>query len=189
MLNINGLSHINITVDNIEKGIEYYKNLFNAKPIQIFHRFKNDNFYKSAGFMENYKDALASIAFLKIENIPLTLELMEYHNPKGDDNKNIKKKTNDIGNVGHISLKTSNIDKDFDYIAKSGLVSMINSHKDYKPYTLGKINPDQFKFFDKELESSKSEKHKVCKYVSSIKYFYFIDKYGVQWELEQGNDI
>lgn len=45
-------------------------------------------------------------------------------------------------------------------------------------------------FFDEELEKDKKQKEDVCNIVSNIKYFYFIDKYGVQWELEQGhNDI
>ena len=116
MLNINGLSHINIVVDNLNKAIAYYQELLGAEAIQIFPKFKNKNFYQSAGFMDNPQDCLASIAFLKIANTPLTLELMEYHNPEGQDTRNTHKKTNTIGNVGHISLKTSNIDEDFEKI-------------------------------------------------------------------------
>ncbi|OGT31004.1 MAG: hypothetical protein A3E87_06215 [Gammaproteobacteria bacterium RIFCSPHIGHO2_12_FULL_35_23] len=47
--------------------------------------------------------------------------------------------------------------------------------------------PKNFKFFDSVKENNKPEKQKVCSTIGNIRYFYFVDKYGIQWECEQGH--
>lgn len=37
------------------------------------------------------------------------------------------------------------------------------------------------------MENNQAAKQSVCDIVSKIRYFYFIDKYGIQWEFEQGH--
>ncbi|MBQ5849261.1 MAG: hypothetical protein IIW54_00345 [Lachnospiraceae bacterium] len=41
--------------------------------------------------------------------------------------------------------------------------------------------------FDEELETDVKAKDNVVAIISNTKYFYFIDKYGVQWEFEEGH--
>lgn len=76
-------------------------------PLQVFPNFKNIGFAKSAGFIDSEEAIDVSIAFVQIPNTSITIELMEYNNPKGID-KNNKTITNQIGNVVHIALKVSN---------------------------------------------------------------------------------
>lgn len=190
MINFTGLSHINIVVNSINEGIEYYKTIFNATPLQIFPNFKNVGFAKSAGFMGNPETIDVSIVFLQIPNANVTLELMEYHNPKGVNKKESNKLTHQIGNIGHIALKVNNIENAFEYLKSCNEVQLISNHPEYKPYKIDNITTNEFQFFDKTLENDINEKQNVCNIVGQTKYFYFVDKYGVQWELEQGhNDI
>ncbi len=114
---------------------------------------------------------------------------MQYHSPKGMIHLPILN-VNDVCGIRHVALKISNIDKAFNYIKGQDGIKLINASEKYQPFRIDRIDPDEFRFFDKELEKSKEEKEKVCEIVGNIRYFYFKDKYGVQWEFEQGhNDI
>jgi maltose O-acetyltransferase len=64
---------------------------------------------------------------------------------------------------------------------------LIVNNENYQPYKIDNITPSEFQFIDIETENNKDAKEKVCKIVSNIRYFYFIDKYGIQWEFEQGH--
>ena len=61
MIKLKGLSHINIVVEDINSGIEYYKKIFNAIPLQQFSNFKNVGFAKSAGFIDRPETVDVSI--------------------------------------------------------------------------------------------------------------------------------
>ena len=187
MIKLKGLSHINIVVEDINSGIEYYKKIFNAVPLQQFSNFKNVGFAKSAGFIDRPETVDVSIVFLQLPNTNVTIELMDYHNPKGINKIETNKSTYQIGNVGHIALKVDNIDSAFEYLKSSAEVKFISSHVEYQPYKIDNITPKEFKFFDESLEQRAEEKQKVCDIISNIKYFYFVDKYGIQWELEEGH--
>lgn len=187
MIKFEGLSHINIVVDDINSGIEYYKKIFQVIPLQQFPHFKNIGFAKSAGFMEKPETVDVSIVFLQIPNTNITIELMDYHNPKGIKKREEKKLTHQIGNTGHIALKVSDINGAFEYLKSCSDVKLISNHTEYKPYKIDNIKPHEFKFFDESIEQNTEEKKATCKIVSQIRYFYFVDKYGIQWELEQGH--
>jgi methylmalonyl-CoA/ethylmalonyl-CoA epimerase len=177
-----GLSHINIVVDDINIGSEYYKTLFNAVDKVEFTRFKNISFAKSAGFMNDPEKVELTLKFLYIPGANLTLELMQYHYPKGKDYGQ-SKKTNDIG-FGHISLNVTNIEETFNFISKQD-IKLISSDRNYKPFKIDDITNDEFHFFDPKMENNTEGKNKFCDLISNTKYFYFIDKYGIQWEFEQ----
>ncbi|HJO93555.1 MAG TPA: VOC family protein [Victivallales bacterium] len=181
-INFIKLSHINIIVDDIENGANYYKKLFNAEENIEFPHFKNTGFSKSAGFMLKPNQVDVTIRFLSIPSANITLELMQYFNPIGINSKK-EKKTNDIG-FGHISLNISNIEEAFEYICKND-IKLISSDSNYCPFKIDDITNDEFYFFDNKLENSVTEKDKLRKLISNTRYFYFIDKYGIQWELEQ----
>jgi maltose O-acetyltransferase len=66
-------------------------------------------------------------------------------------------------------------------------VRLINDSDKYKPYKIDKIKPSEFIFFDDKFESDPAQKDKVCEIVGNIRYFYIVDKYGIQWELEAGH--
>ncbi|XWO13759.1 bleomycin resistance protein [Candidatus Hepatincola sp. Pdp] len=189
MINFKGLSHINIVVDDINSGIEYYKKLFNVIPLQKLSHFKNIGFAKSAGFIENPEKIELSIVFLQLPNTNFVIEMMEYHNPKGIKKIDSNKLTYQIGNVRRIALKVDNIENAFDYLKSATDVQFISDSPEYKPYKIDNITPKEFEFFDDKLEQDLTIKQNVCNIVNQIKYFIFIDQYGIQWELEQGNTL
>ncbi|WP_298768627.1 VOC family protein [uncultured Shewanella sp.] len=189
MIEFQSISHINIVVDDITQACEFYQQVLEAIPVQYFAHFKNVGFAKSAGFMEEAEKVDVSIQFLKVPTVPapLFIELMEYHYPNGNDRRPTGR-TNDIGGVRHIALGVSNIDESFQYLKSINGVRMISDHLHYKPYTISPIKTDDFTFFDDVLEGDLKAKENVCRIISGIRYFYFQDRYGVQWELEQGHD-
>lgn len=189
MIKYKSISHINIVVDDIERASEFYQQALGAIPVQHFAHFKNMGFAKSAGFIEEAEKVDVCIQFLKIPTVPapLFMELMEYHYPIGNDRRPTGN-TNDIGGVRHVALGIENIDEAFQYLKSINGVKMISDHLHYKPYTISPITTDDFIFFDESLENDPKEKENVCHIIGGIRYFYFQDCYGVQWELEQGHD-
>ncbi|WP_226020475.1 VOC family protein [Serratia symbiotica] len=185
MIDYKSLGHINIVVDDIEKAIKYYTELFFCRPKQFFPHFKNVGFSKSAGFIDRVVDV--SICFLEIPNTGIFLELMEYHDPIGYKSS-VEKKTNNIGGVGHICIKVGNIDYAFNHIKNTKDTKLISLSEKYKPFFISPITKDDFNLFDEQHESSIEEKENVCSIIKKIRYFYFLDKYNIQWEFEQGHD-
>lgn len=185
-MKFHGLGHINIVVDNIKDASDFYEKIFGGIPHQEFNKFKNIGFAKSAGFMDNPEDVCVTIRFIEIPGTPIFIELMEYHSPKGNATSVIKK-TNDFGGVGHICLRVENIDEAFEFIRNQKGIRLISENEHYRPFRIDNIKPSEFYFIDSEKENDKVSKDEVCKIVGNIRYFYFIDKYGIQWEFEQGH--
>lgn len=187
MIKYVGLGHICIIVDNVEKATEFYQRALGAIPIQEFPHFKNIGFAKAAGFLEEPEKVDVSISFLVIPGTKICLELIEPHSPLG--NRDVRfSKVYDMSGVRHICLKVTNIDEAFAYLKSIPEITMVNQSDNYGPFKIDQIIPNEFRFFDKDLESSPQEKEKVCQIVSNTRYFYFLDPYGIQWELEQGHD-
>lgn len=185
-MTIKSLGHINIVVDNIEEASQYYQSLLKASPQQKFPHFKNIGFAKSAGFMSEPENVEVCIEFLKIDQSDIFIELMEYHSPQGNHSV-VDKKANTIGGVGHICFRVEDIDSEFHRIKHHPNVTLISLHDDYRPYQISNIKQGEFFFYDEELENDEQEKKSVCDIIGNIKYFYFIDKYGLQWEFEEGH--
>ena len=181
-----GLGHINIVVDDIYEGISFYSTALQAVPYQIFRNFKNAGFSKAAVFLSNADDIELNIAFLDIPNTGLTLELMQYITPE----TNNKVETNEVftvAGVRHVALKVNNIEQAFQKVSQMSGIELISSSKDYQPYKIDTIQDTDFKFCDPMLECDMTKKREVVDCIGKTKYFYFRDKYGVQWEFEQGH--
>jgi maltose O-acetyltransferase len=186
MIQFDGLGHINIVVDDCEKATRFYQSLFNAQLMQSFPNIKNRGFAQSAGFLDHPEAVEASIRFLQIPDTNLFLELMQYHAPKGDQ-EIIFKKTNDLGGPRHICLRVKNIDASFDHVKNHPGCWLINREPAYQPFTIDPIDPTQFEAWENNVPCGIAEKEAIAAMLKTIRYFYFIDQYGVQWELEQGH--
>ena len=68
-----------------------------------------------------------------------------------------------MSGVGHIALEVTDAKSVFKFLKKQPDVKMINSSKKYGP-------PEKLDNFD-------------------ISFFYWLDPYGVQWEMEQGRPV
>lgn len=186
-LKFTDFAHINIVVDDIDEGIKYYEQLLEAKPIQIFREFSNIGFAKAAGFLEHHELVKLSIAFMEVPGTKLTLELMEYHEPVTTDAKH-REDVNKINGVRHVALEIQNIDEAFEYIKTCPDITLINPSDQYGPYKIDDITADEVQFFEADMEADGNIKKQLCQTISNTYYFYFIDRYGVQWEFEQGHD-
>lgn len=186
VVNFVGMGHINIVVEDIDKGIEFYKKLFSAIPYQIFRDFSNVGFSKAAGYLEEPEKVKLHIAFLDIPDTGLTLELMQYVTP-ATVNRVVRNDVSDIAGVRHVALKVQDIESAFNHVSSVEGIKLINENIAYKPYKIDEIDHTDFMFFDEELENDVKAKDNVVAIISNTKYFYFIDKYGVQWEFEEGH--
>lgn len=187
MIQFDTFGHISIVVDNIEEATEFYRELFGAVPIQDFPHFKNNGFAKSAGFMNDPEQIDVTVRFLQLPTKEgVIIELMQYFNLLGRVIKHYKK-TNDMNCLGHIAFRIKNIDEAFNHVKNIKGIRFISDSEQYKPYKIDNIKPEEFIFFDKKLEEDPAEKEKVCEIIGKIRFFYIVDKYGIQWELEEGH--
>ena len=187
MIQFETLGHINIVVDDTDRATAFYVEAFGAVPVQDFPHFKNVGFAQSAGFLDQPEAVEVTVRFLKLPTPEgLILELMEYHHPAGviccRD-----KVAHGLGCVGHIALRVKNIDAAFEHLKTVEGVRMINESPAYRPFKIDAIQPREFRFYDEAMEQDASGKEEVCRIIGSIRYFYFLDPFGVQWELEQGH--
>lgn len=184
--NFTGLSHVCIFVDDVIEAFIYYERILGAIPNQHIPHWKNKGFFQAGGFIEEAEEGEVSIGFMDVPGTRFTIELMCYHNPKGRQEPVIFK-ANDISGARHVALKVTNIEEAFEYIKSQPDVMMINTTDDYRVYQISETSYTDFYFFDQERQNDKEEKKKSAEILSNTKYFYFIDKYGLQWEFEQGH--
>ncbi|CAI1214993.1 methylmalonyl-CoA epimerase [Serratia plymuthica] len=184
MIEITEFGHINIVVSDVDEATEFYHSLFGFELVQYFKNFKNPGFAKSAGFLDHPDDVLLDINFLKIPQTKIYIELISYIQPASG--KQVEKfSPNDLGGPRHIALRIKNIDAAYEKVKFFPGVTLISTHDDYRPYRLDKVHPNDFSFSDKILESDTAMKIKAAEVSSSISFFYFTDKFGVTWELEE----
>ncbi len=159
-----GLSHINVIVDSVEEATRFYSETLGF--IRARDEDGNDMDYKGvemeafaldAGIMDGR--AKVDVRFLKHPQAGIYLELMHYHTPQGNTLIPPQPKTYDAGGPRHIAMEVSNCNEVFRFLKGRDGVTMINSGKNYHPVKL-----DGF----------------------PITFFYWIDKYGIQWEMEEG---
>ena len=144
------------------------------------------SFFKAGGFVKEAADGDVSIAFVNVPGTKLTLELMQYHSPEGRKEP-IFFAANDVSGARHVALKITNIDEAFLYIKSMPDTRLINETDDYQVFQISETYPDEVHFFDQDMKEMDERKHQTAKILSEVRYFYFIDKYGLQWEFEQGH--
>ncbi|WP_051267543.1 hypothetical protein [Treponema pedis] len=150
----------------------------------MFRNFKNIGFAKAAGFLSQPENISLSIVFMSIPNVPLTLELMEYHNPKTEKDL-YNPPINNISGVRHVALKVKDVYKAYQHVMRVAGVRPIQEDVKYIPHKIDSITPEEITLFGKS--SNGIEKKRISHIIENTYYCYFIDKYGVQWELEQGH--
>lgn len=187
MFNFQGVGHVNIIVEDIDAASDYYAELFGAEPRQDWRDFRNAGFAKSAGFLTNPEDVHVSIRFMEIPGANLFLELMCYHNQDGSKEITYKK-THDLGGPRHICLRVDNMDAAFAHIKQMDGVQLINPSPEYQAFQIDEPPTSEIHLPSDNERDNIAEKQKICKIIGGIRYFYFLDKYGLQWEFECGHD-
>ena len=165
-LYIVGISHLNIIVSDIDYATEFYGRTLgfvqahNVRGPMDYKGYTGASFARDAGFLDG--NVKVDIRFLKHPTIGMHIELMKYHQPIGSQEV-IYRNTNDLGGIRHVALEVSDAEKAFDYLKEQLDVRMINESSDYGP--------------PEALGSGR------------IKFFYWLDPWGVQWEMEEGRPI
>jgi methylmalonyl-CoA/ethylmalonyl-CoA epimerase len=187
MFSLDSLGHINVVVTDLEEATRFYQTLFGASLEQTFPHFKNVGFARSAGFLDDPESVDVSIRFLKISfsrSEDLFLELFVYHNPPGRQ-EIAPRKTNDVGGPRHVCLRVTNIDEVFGHMKSVDGVHLINESPEYRPYFISQINPRAIELpEDRDTVEAKEE---ISEIVKGIRFFYAIDRYGIEWKFEEGH--
>jgi catechol 2,3-dioxygenase-like lactoylglutathione lyase family enzyme len=188
MFSFDSFGHINIVVPDIEEATRFYQALFNTSVEQTFPHFKNPGFGRSAGFLEDPESVDVSIRFLKLpfgRSEDLFLELFTFHTPAGSQ-EITPKKTNDVGGPRHVCLRVTNIDEVFAHVKSLDGVHLINESPEYRPVFISPIKPSAIELPGADRDTP-GAKEAICEIVKEIRFFYAIDRYGIQWEFEEGH--
>ena len=184
--NIIGLSHICIFVDDMEQAVDYYRALLGVQPDHCLPHWKNKGFFRAGGFVDEAADGDVSIAFVNVPGTKLTLELMQYHYPKGRTEPVIFA-ANDVSGARHVALKVTNIEAAFAHIQSMPDTRLINETEAYRVYQISETQPSDVRFFDQAPGETDERNSETAKILGQVRYFYFIGRYGLQWEFEQGH--
>ena len=186
MPSFTGLSHVCIFVDDMMKAVSYYQKLLGAVPDHYLSHWRNKGFFQAGGFLDEAEEGDVSIAFVNVPGTTLTLELMQYHYPEGRKTPVIFA-ANDVSGARHVALKVTNIEEAFAHIKSMPDTTLINQTDEYRVFQISETSPAQVHFFDQDVRESDERNVQTAKILSGVRYFYFIDKYGLQWEFEQGH--
>ena len=183
---IAGLSHICIFVDDMDQAVAYYRELLGVQPDHCLSHWRNEGFFRAGGFVEEAADGDVSIAFVNVPGTKLTLELMQYHYPKGRTEPVIFA-ANDVSGARHVALKVTNIEAAFAHIQAMPDTRLINETGAYGVYRISETAPSAVRFFDQAPGETDGRNVETANILSRVRYFYFIDRYGLQWEFEEGH--
>ena len=134
-------------------------------------------------------NSLTSLPLTVIFPVPgtnLTLEIMQYISPAGRKEP-VVFAANDVSGARHVALKITNIEEAFEHIKAMPDTKLINQTEDYKVYEISETEPEEVRFPDQKPGETDERNVDAAKILGQVKYFYFIDKYGLQWEFEQGH--
>ncbi len=162
-----GMSHINVVVPDLDEASAFYQRVLGFKQAcdqdgkkMDYQGVEMKPFALDAGMLNG--EVNVDVRFLKHPQAGLYLELMKYHQPAGTQNIPLQPKTFDVGGPRHIAMEVSNCNEVFNYLKQQEGVTMINTNSDYHPVKL-----DGF----------------------PITFFYWVDQYGIQWEMEEGRRV
>jgi catechol 2,3-dioxygenase-like lactoylglutathione lyase family enzyme len=168
---VQAISHLNVVVDDIEIATEFYRTVLGFEPAvnddgpMDYPAVGLASFARDAGFPDGQVDV--DIRFLKHPTLGLYLELFVYRHPKGDPTVH-RRATNDMGGIRHVAVEVS------DAVAAHAFVRARQEAYLKKGLRIDILGDDHV-----------PEELKPFPY----RFFYWIDPWGVQWEMEQGRPI
>ena len=168
---VQAISHLNVVVDDIEVATEFYRTVLGFEPAtnddgpMDYPAVDLASFARDAGFADGKVDV--DIRFLKHPTMGIYLELFTYRHPKGDQSIH-RRQTNDMGGIRHVAVEVP------DAVAAHAFISKQKQAYEQKGLQIeilgGNHVPEELTPFP-------------------YKFFYWIDPWGVQWEMEQGRPV
>jgi catechol 2,3-dioxygenase-like lactoylglutathione lyase family enzyme len=168
---VQAISHLNVVVDDIEVATEFYRTVLGFEPAANADGPKHypavdlASFARNAGFAGGRVDL--DIRFLRHPTIGLYLELFVYRHPKGEQTVR-RMRTHDMGGTRHVALGVT------DAVAAHAFIRAQQEAYAKKGLRLDILGDDHM---PEELTPF------------PYKFFYWIDPWGVQWEMEQGRPV
>jgi catechol 2,3-dioxygenase-like lactoylglutathione lyase family enzyme len=168
---VRAISHLNVIVDDIDTATEFYGTVLGFEPAandggpMDYRHVELASFARDAGFDDGRVDL--DIRFLKQPEIGIYLELMTYRHPKGDQSVH-RRRTNDMGGIRHIALGVP------DAVAAHAFI-----HAQQQAYARRGLRI--------EILGGDHVPEELTPF--PYKFFYWIDPWGVQWEMEQGRPL
>jgi catechol 2,3-dioxygenase-like lactoylglutathione lyase family enzyme len=168
---VQAISHVNVVVDDIEAATEFYGTVLgfeqaaNADGRMDYPGVDLASFARDAGFDDGR--VRLDVRILKHPEVGIYMELFTYHHPRGDQTIH-HRKTNDLGGIRHVAVEVP------DAVAA---------------YTF--IRSQQQAYGKRDLHIQILGQDHIPEEITPFPYtfFYWIDPWGVQWEMEQGRPV
>ena len=165
------ISHVNVVVEDIEVAAEFYGTVLgfapasNADGPMDYPGVDLASFARDAGFGDQ---ALSlDIYFLKHPEMGLYLELFHYQHPEGDQTVR-RRATNDVGGIRHVAIEVPDAVAVYEFLR-----SQVEAY-DERRLKIDILGGDHVP-------------EEITPY--PYKFFYWIDPWGVQWEVEEGRPV
>jgi catechol 2,3-dioxygenase-like lactoylglutathione lyase family enzyme len=168
---VQAISHVNIVVDDLGVATEFYRTVLgferatNADGPMDYPGVDLASFARNAG-LDDGRISL-DIRFLRHPEIGLYLELFTYHHPRGDQTVH-RRNTNDVGGIRHVALEVP------DAVAAHAFIRAQQQAYESRGLHIDLLGQDHIP-------------EEISPY--PYKFFYWIDPWGVQWEMEQGRPV
>ena len=168
---IHAISHVNVVVDDIEVAAEFYGTVLgfeqavNAAGPMDYPGVDLASFARNAG-LDDGRISL-DIRFLRHPEIGVYLELFTYRHPQGEQTIH-RRKTNDLGGIRHVAVEVP------DAVAAHAFIRFQQQAYGKRGLRIDLLGQDHIP-------------EEITPY--PYKFFYWIDPWGVQWEMEQGRPV
>jgi catechol 2,3-dioxygenase-like lactoylglutathione lyase family enzyme len=168
---VRAISHLNVVVDDIEAATEFYATVLgferaaNADGPMDYPGVDLASFARNAGLGDT--PISLDVRFLKHPEMGLYLELFTYQEPKGDQAIR-RRNTNDLGGIRHVALEVT------DAVATHAFIRSQQDAYDKRGLHIEILGGDHIP-------------EEITPY--PYKFFYWIDPWGVQWEMEEGRPV
>src|SRR4051794_559433 len=165
------LSHLNVVVADIEIATEFYCTVLgferasNADGPMDYPGVDLASFARDAGLGD--EGLSLDVRFLKHPEVALYLELFTYNHPKGDQTIH-RRQTNDLGGIRHVAIEVT------DAVAANAFIRQQQEAWGTRGLDIEILGQDHIP-------------EEISPY--PYKFFYWIDPWGVQWEVEQGRPV
>jgi catechol 2,3-dioxygenase-like lactoylglutathione lyase family enzyme len=168
---IRAISHVNVVVDDIEAATEFYRTVLGFEPAENadgpmdYPGVDLASFARNAGFDDG--QISLDIRFLRHPEVGVYLELFTYHHPRGDQAVH-RRKTNDTGGIRHVAVEVP------DAVAAHAFIRTQRQAYGERGLRIDILGGDHVP-------------EEITPY--PYKFFYWIDPWGVQWEMEEGRPV
>lgn len=168
---VQAISHLNVVVDDMEVATEFYRTVLgfeqavNAYGPMDYPGVDLAWFARNAGFDDGRVSL--DVRFLKHAEVGVYLELFTYQYPRGDQTIR-RRRTNDLGGIRHVALEVA------DAVAAHAFIRFQQKAYGKQGLHIEILGQDHI---PEEIAPS------------PLKFFYWIDPWGVQWEMEQGRPV